>query len=1014
MSETHEYHGLNAGYIEELYERYRQDPALVDAETRAYFDAGHRPATDVRADVPRADIGASSDPTNVVTITEHELAKVVSAARLGRIIRELGHLDAHLDPLGSAPPGDPALLLETHHLTTEDLARLPASVIGGPLSQGAANALEAVARLRKAYSGSIGYEDDHVQVAEEREWLRSSVESGVFFHDLDAEEKKHILRQLTDVDTFEQFLHRTAPYAGQKRFSIEGCDMMVPMLDAIIRCAAQAGTREVVMGMAHRGRLNVLAHILGKPYDAMLAEFGASSSKTAQPAVAGTGAQGYTGDVKYHKGYRRAYALNGPNGPNGSTMPVGHGRGHRSEPTEMPITLAPNPSHLEFVSPAVLGRARAAQERTAGAGGKPPHDRRASLAILIHGDAAFPGQGVVAETLNLGQLYGYTVGGTIHIIANNQLGFTTLPRDGRSTLYASDLAKGFEMPIVHVNADDPIACIAVARMACAYRDRFGKDFLIDLIGYRRLGHNEGEEPAFTQPRMYEKIRSHPRVREIWAKKLEQEHIVSRDEADALVKAVQTRLMEAKNNPPVTSDSHSNKPDVTHDTGEIPGPQPVSVETLSKINHTLVTAPEGFNVDSKIARNFLKPRRDAFEADESAINWAHAEALAFGATLLEGTPIRLTGQDTERGTFTQRHLILHDPTTGEPYCSLQNLPGAKATFAVYNSPLSEAATLGFEYGYSIHAINTLVLWEAQFGDFVNGAQVIIDQFISSGNAKWGQSPSVVLLLPHGYEGQGPEHSSARLERFLELCAGDNMRVAYCSTPAQYFHILRRQAASLAVEPRPLILMTPKSLLRHPRVHSSVRELAEGSFRPVLDDPRAPDRKPGVTRLILCSGKVFYDLTLKSPEEKFADRDEYVNESRIALARVEELNPFPAEELKALLASYPHLTEVVWVQEEPHNMGAWGFMSSRLTELLPSGVSLRYVGRPDAASPAEGSNSRHLREQARIVAEAYAFSETATGAGKNGKGRVSRNGDAAFSAQDAPEPESQQVSEPARHK
>jgi 2-oxoglutarate dehydrogenase E1 component len=978
MSETLDIYGLNAGYIEELYERYQQDQNSVDAETRAFFEGGLWGGTGTTAgSTPPSVVSQLPNAPRLTRTPEYDLTQVVSAARLGRIIRELGHLDAHLDPLGSLPPGDPSLRLETHNLTTEALASLPAKVVGGPLSQGATNALEAVARLRKAYSGSIGYEDDHIQVAEEREWLRNSVESGVFFHDLDEEEKKYVLRQLTEVDTFEQFLHNVTPFKGEKRFSIEGCDMIVPMLDAIIRCTAQTGTREVVMGMAHRGRLNVLAHILRKPYDVMLAEFSAATSRTMQPAVAGTGAQGYTGDVKYHKGYRRAYALNG-NGTNGL-----------NETSEMPITLAPNPSHLEVVSPAVLGRARAAQERTAGTGGKPPHDRHASLAILIHGDAAFPGQGVVAETLNLGQLDGYTVGGTIHIIVNNQLGFTTLPRDGRSTLYASDLAKGFEIPIVHVNADDPVACIAVARMACAYRDRFGKDFLIDLIGYRRHGHNEGEEPSFTQPRMYEKIRSHPRVREIWAKTLEEEHIVSRDEADSLVKEVQARLQQAKNNPPSSPDYK--KPDVTEDSGESAGITSASAEMLRAINQTLVTVPEGFNVDSKIAKNFLALRRDALDKENPAINWAHAEALAFGSVLLQGTPIRLTGQDTVRGTFTQRHLALHDPTTGDQYCALQHLSNALATFSVFDSPLSEAATLGFEYGYSIHAINTLVLWEAQFGDFVNGAQIVVDQFISSGNAKWGQSPSVVLLLPHGYEGQGPEHSSARLERFLQSCAGDNMRVAYCSTPAQYYHILRRQAASLAIEPRPLVLMTPKSLLRHPKVASTLKDLTKGTFHTVLDDVRSPERKPGVTRLVLCSGKIYYDLTVKSPEEGFADRDEYVAGNRVAIARVEELNPFPKDALEKLLASYPNLAEVVWVQEEPRNMGAWTFMQPRLQELLPTGVALRYIGRPEAASPAEGSLIQHRAQQARIVGEAYALPITLPEAGKSGKnGKSGRNG------------------------
>jgi 2-oxoglutarate dehydrogenase E1 component len=522
-----------------------------------------------------------------------DIAKIVAAARLARIVRELGHLDASLDPLGSPPPGDPALDLTTHDLTTEDLAALPASVVGGPLAQDSANALEALGKLRQAYSGSVGYEDDHIQVAAERQWLRESVETGRFFKQVTDEDKRDVLERLTEVDTFEQFLQKTPPYQGQKRFSIEGLDMMVPILDAIIHCTARAGTREVVIGMAHRGRLNVLAHIFGKPYAAILSEFpnpaAPGGAKPSGVGVSGTDALGYTGDVKYHKGYRRGYVEDGL--------------------SEMPITLAPNPSHLEFVNPAVEGRARAAQEVRDQAGA-PVRDKRASLAVLIHGDAAFPGQGVVAETLNLGQIPGYTVGGTIHIIGNNQIGFTTDPKDDRSTLYASDLAKGFEIPIIHVNADDPTACIAVARMACAYREKFGKDILIDLIGYRRWGHNETDEPAFTQPRMYEKIRSYARIREIWAKELERQGLVTRDEAEALVATVQARLMEAKNTPPAAAAAGATRnPDAMTDDPEATLPiTAVPEERLRSINSAITTVPEGFTADAKLAKNFLGPRR----------------------------------------------------------------------------------------------------------------------------------------------------------------------------------------------------------------------------------------------------------------------------------------------------------------------------------------------------------------------------------------------------------------------
>jgi 2-oxoglutarate dehydrogenase E1 component len=639
---------------------------------------------------------------------------------------------------------------------------------------------------------------------------------------------------------------------------------------------------------------------------------------------------------------------------------------------EMPITLVPNPSHLEFVDPVVVGRARAAQEVRDNRGGTPLHDPKASLGILIHGDAAFPGQGVVAETLNMSQLPGYHVGGTIHIIANNQIGFTTVPKDSRSTMYASDLAKGFEIPIVHVNADDPHACIAVARMACAYREKFGKDFLIDLIGYRRWGHNEGDQPAFTQPRMYEKIRSHPRVREIWARQLEREGILTRDEAETLVQSVQKRLQKAKDRPASPAGGPSagglsadaKAADEPRRSAETAVPE----ERLRALNEALMRRPDGFTTDATLDKRVLGPRREALDAP-NGILWAHAEALAFASLLEDGVPIRLTGQDSERGTFGQRNLVLHDPTSGQRYCPMQNLAQARVAFGLYNSPLSENAALGFEYGYSAHAGNALVLWEGQFGDFVNGAQVIIDQFLVSGQAKWGATTGLVLLLPHGYEGQGPEHSSARLERSLQQCAGDNIRVANCSTAAQYFHLLRRQAAHLATDPRPLVLMTPKSLLRHPRAASSLADLAAGAFQPVLDDPTrssaGSESAHAVTRLILCSGKVYVDLLF---DEKFQPRPAYVESPNIAVARVEELYPFPAGELDRLMAGYPNLQEVFWVQEEPQNMGAWGFVQGRLGALLPRGVELRYVGRAEAASPAEGSATRHAVEQNRIVSTA----------------------------------------------
>ena len=596
-------------------------------------------------------------------------------------------------------------------------------------------------------------------------------------------------------------------------------------------------------------------------------------------------------------------------------------------------------------------------------------DNKASLAITIHGDAAFPGQGIVSETLNMSGLRGYSVGGTIHIIANNQVGFTTDPSDARSTLYSSDLAKGFEIPIVHVNGDDPAACVAVARMACAYHQKFGKDFLIDIVGYRRLGHNETDEPRFTQPKLYARIDVHPRPREVWAKVLEKEGVVTKAEADALVKDVRDKLMRARDEALAAPPAPSSPPEkgmVPAEPASEVGAGQVSEAILRELNHALCSFPTDFAPDKKLAKQIVDARRAAIDTT-GGILWAHAESLAYASLLCEGHPIRLTGQDVERGTFTQRHLVFHDPETGDAYAPIQHLPHAKASLALHNSPLSEQAAVGFEYGYSIHATETLVLWEAQFGDFANGAQVIIDQFIASGNAKWKQTPSLVLLLPHGYEGQGPEHSSGRIERFLQLCAGENMIIANCSTAAQYYHLLRRQGAQLTSNPRPLIVFTPKSLLRHPRAASSLSDLATGTFEPVLDDPRPVERKPAVTRFVLCAGKIYVDLLYTGT--KFEYRSEYLDSNAIAVARVEELYPFPSAKLSALFATYPNLSEVVWTQEEPRNMGAYTFVAPRLTDLLPPGVRLRYVGRPDAASPSEGKKTSHDREQARIVAAAF---------------------------------------------
>jgi 2-oxoglutarate dehydrogenase E1 component len=958
MSDLSAFFGPNAGYVLELYDEYLADPESVDADSRQFFDT-FSPST-LEAAAATAPDGQGRQGTAQAAPAGVDLVKVAAVVGLANGIREYGHLGVRVDPLGSEPPGAPELDPKTYGITEEDLEKIPANVVGGDIVDGAENTAVAIQRLRERYIGSVGYDFDHIQVAEERFWLTNAVESGRFDPSLDASAKRKLLERLTQVEIFERFLHQT--YLGQKRFSIEGTDALIPMLDKIIDDATSAGAREVLMGMAHRGRLNVMTHILSKPYGAIISAFeGGRGTKSADTDSA---EDVRTGDVKYHLGAR--LARNPETG----------------ERVKVPVVLAPNPSHLEAVNPVVLGMARAAQDDRS-QGGAPVQDKSRTLAILLHGDAAFPGQGIVAESLNLSGLKGYTVGGAIHIIVNNQIGYTTDWRDSRSTTYASDLAKGFEIPIVRVNADDPVACVMAARFAMAYRREFGKDFLIDLVGYRRWGHNEGDEPAFTQPLMYAKITKHPTVRAIWAKKLEEEGVVSADDAARMEQRILDRLVKLRRGIAEGTESFEEEEDAPR----VPREEVVTAveeEPLKALQAAIHALPDGFTPNPKLKRNWER-RSKVLDDPDGKIDWAHAEALAFAAVLADGTPIRLTGQDAQRGTFSQRHLVLHDYKTGEAYSPLEVLPQARASFSLYNSPLSENACMGFEYGYSVHAPEALVLWEAQFGDFANGAQVIIDQFIAAARAKWGQEPSLVLLLPHGYEGQGPEHSSARLERFLQLSARDNLRVANCTTSAQYFHLLRRQAARLSSDPRPLVLMTPKSLLRHPMAASTIGELTSGVFLPVIDDPRARDRRDKVTRLVLCSGRVAIDLD-SSPERERAEN--------VAVVRVEQLAPFQYTAIKQVIANYPNVQEMVWLQEEPRNMGSWLFVRPRLRELVEQTFPIRYIGRPDRSSPAEGSADQHNAEQARIVSAAFADAPSLAGASKNGRhGSNGRSGNGA---------------------
>jgi 2-oxoglutarate dehydrogenase E1 component len=942
---------LNAGFAGMLLEQYLENPGAVPAEWRALFEsadsrllatqpgllrllenAERRGGNGIAAPpeqppapaVPRAAPAAPEAPA----IDEELLGGVAAAMALVKAYRMHGHLGARLDPLGSEPPGDPALEPERliPKLTPELQARIPARLLRTYVE--GETLADALPRLVDTYCGTIAYEVEHISDHEERVWLREAIESGRYRAPLSADEKRRLLARLTEVEGLETYLRKA--FLGQKQFSIEGLDVLVPMLDEAIALSTEFGAHEVVIGMAHRGRLNVLAHTIGRPYETILREF--EGERTYEAVVSDP--EGGTGDVKYHLG----------------------ASGTRSTPSgEIAVTLSSNPSHLEAVDPVVEGRTRAEQTDRSTREGY--HDPWVALAVLIHGDAAFPGQGIVAETLNLSYLAGYSTGGTLHLITNNQVGFTTDPEEGRSTRYSSDLAKGFDSPIIHVNADDPEAAISAIRLALAFRSRFCNDIVVDLVGYRRHGHNEQDEAAYTQPLMAKKILRHPPVRAQFAARLAEEGVVTQEQADGLVSEMQTRLRAAHEQ---LKQSIGAPP--TRKEGRIPREgstdvvTAVAADTLKRLNAQLLEVPEGFTVHPKLAKQF---ERRLHTIEEGGIDWGQAEALALASLLLEGLPVRLTGQDTERGTFSHRHLVFHDAENGQRYAPIQHLPDAQASFEVFNSPLSEQACVGFEYGYSVAAPEALVLWEAQFGDFVNGAQVIVDQFVVSGLSKWAQTSRLTLLLPHGYEGNGPEHSSARLERFLQLAAQENIRIANCTTSAQYFHLLRRQ--TLAPYARPLVIMTPKGLLRHKETSSTLADLAEGSFAPLLDDTTA-DRDQ-IARLVLCSGKVYYDIVGHEQRE---------HAPQVAVARLEQLYPFPVEAAAQLVRGYPRLREVVWAQEEPQNMGAWRAIRHRLEEAKLPGVPLTYVGRPWRASPSEGYPTAHLREQDRIVREALSAS------------------------------------------
>ena len=886
---------------------------------------GTAPGSATLASAPAA-VPAPPSTTPSGVISDEMLRAVADGRALVSSYRRHGHLSATLDPLGTKPVGDPSLDPETYKLTPAMLAAVPAAILRVKLP--GATLADVLPRLRETYSSTIAYELEHISNTEQREWLREYIESGLHRRALTPQRKVQVLQRLTKVETMERYFRKQ--FMSQKTFSIEGLDVMVPMLEELISMLAEDGTQTAVLGMAHRGRLSTIAHVVNRPYEELLAEFEAGAMKTAEPDP---DEGDTTGDVKYHHGADGVYLT-----------PLG---------TKINVKLANNPSHLEAVDGVVEGITRALQTDH---GHNPPVlDFTTAAPILIHGDAAFAAQGIVAEVLNLQALLGYETGGTIHIISNNQVGFTTDPNEGRSTRYSSDLAKGYDVPIVHVNADDVDACIAAVHLAIDYRRKFGRDTVIDLIGYRRFGHNEQDEPMYTQPQMYDAIKTHPTVRELFSAQLVAQGVLTNDQAREMQDAATGRMTEAHKNVRSGdetkklighSKSSAGKSEAVAQTG-------VERNRLMRYADELITVPNGFALNKKLQTQFAK--RKATFTSEGEVDWALAEGMAFASLLADGTPIRMSGQDVERGTFSHRHAVLHNMESNEKYVPLQHTGDAKASFEIYNSPLSEYAVLGFEYGYGAVLPNALVLWEAQFGDFNNGAQIIIDQFIAAGAAKWGETTRLTLLLPHGYEGAGPEHSSARLERFLQLSAEGNIRIANCSTSAQYFHLLRAQAKS--THAFPLVVMTPKSLLRNRAAFGTLDELVDGTFREVIDDARFAADRSMVERLLLCSGKIYHDL---------ASNLAFAQLKKTAIARVELLSPLPKAAILALIASYPNLKRVVWVQEEPKNMGARAHVRRRIMDDLPKNITdIEYVGRPYRASPSEGYPGAHAVEQERIV-------------------------------------------------
>jgi 2-oxoglutarate dehydrogenase E1 component len=907
----------NLELIEENYRLWEQDPNSVDPSWSAFFEGfelGNLPQRNgaAVATAPRA--GVRESPLQ---------------ARVDGLIyayRTLGHTIARINPLAEKRPENPQLTLRELGFSEKDLDLRVASKFF--LDNEEMKLREMIARLEKIYADSIGAEFMHIQNTRIRNWVLHRLESRPDKRDTPRAVQIALLRTLLEAESFEVFLH--SRYVGQKRFSLQGAESLMVILDTVLHKCPAAGVEEICMGMAHRGRLNVLANFLKKSLRVIFTEF---SDNYVPELVSGDG------DVKYHLGYRTVRKL--------------------SSGAEVEIRLSANPSHLEAVDPVVEGTARARQ-RIRG----DTERRRKVLPLLIHGDAAFAGQGVVAETLNMSQLHGYGTGGTIHIVINNQIGFTTLPEDARSSMYATDIAKMIEAPIFHVNGDDPLAILFVSQLAIDFRQQFGRDIVIDMYCYRRYGHNEGDEPAFTQPDLYAKIDKHPSVAQLYKRELLEAGTLTEDDSTSLETEFDLRLEMTLDDVKAIEKEKAGAQAKFKESTAVFQPDyksssvatAISEKTLKIIVDALTRVPDDFNVQPKIKRIVLEHRRKVFD-NGGPFEWHYAELLAFGSLLLEGTPVRLSGQDSARGTFSTRHAILFDAKTGAPYVSLMHLGEKQARICIYNSPLSEAGVLGFDYGYSLDYPSLLCLWEAQFGDFVNGAQTIIDQFIVSAESKWQRPSGIVLLLPHSYEGQGPEHSSARLERFLQACAEENIQVCNLTASAQYFHVLRRQMKRNFI--KPLIIMTPKSLLRADFASSRAEEFTSGQFEEILGSPKVGPANKG-ERVILCSGKVYYDLLNYRADKKI---------DNAPIVRIEQLYPFPEKRLREMMKGFPKGVKLVWCQEEPQNMGAWTFIEPRLRTMFCREIA--YAGRDASASPAVGSLALHKRRQAALVADAFSI-------------------------------------------